>query len=333
MKRIRIGSFNTYNLVSAGATYYDKVMPEADYRKKTRWVGQQLARMNARIIGFQEVFHKAALEACLRQARNENKIYEQARIECAGEDGEEPGVALLSSFPIRRAQTIRDFPPEAILDIEGAAIPLARFHHPVLRCELALGGETLKVYVTHLKSKRPMMPEEADKSDPLERARGAARSLILRAAEAAALRALLLEDLRGDAGPTVVIGDLNDNGLAVTSRIISGDPPYKRMPKRRKIELWDVLLHHVQDIQARQSYRDIYYTYIHNGFYESLDHIMVSQEFDRAYPKHIGYVEYVALLNDHLIDKTLSNDRIPRWKSDHGQVVATLKLHQDIPEP
>lgn len=87
-----------------------------------------------------------------------------------------------------------------------------------------------------------------------------------------------------------------------------------------------MLLYNVKDIQARQSYRDTYYTYIHNGHYESLDHILVSQEFVHQNPSRLGEVEYVSVHNDHLIDETLSDQAVPRWQSDHGQVVTTIRL-------
>ncbi|MFT5618929.1 MAG: hypothetical protein ACI85I_002164, partial [Arenicella sp.] len=34
----------------------------------------------------------------------------------------------------------------------------------------------------------------------------------------------------------------------------------------------------------------------------------------------------VEAYNDHLIDETLSEDSIPVWQSDHGQLVATIEL-------
>jgi hypothetical protein len=60
------------------------------------------------------------------------------------------------------------------------------------------------------------------------------------------------------------------------------------------------------------------------GHHDSLDHILVSQEFVRQNPRRLGYVEYVKVFNDHLIDQTLSHDKIPKWQSDHGQVVITM---------
>ena len=48
----------------------------------------------------------------------------------------------------------------------------------------------------------------------------------------------------------------------------------------------------------------------------------------RANPEYRGYVEYVKVFNDHLIDETLSNEEVPVTQSDHGQVVATIRLGQ-----
>jgi hypothetical protein len=127
------------------------------------------------------------------------------------------------------------------------------------------------------------------------------------------------------------MGDFNDDGGAVTSKVMSGSPPWRRLPIEVKREIWDVLLYNVKDIQARQSYHDVYYTHLHNGHYDSLDHILVSQEFVRQNPARLGFVEYVKVFNDHLIDETLSNDRIPLWGSDHGQVVTTIQLEKGIP--
>ena len=87
-----------------------------------------------------------------------------------------------------------------------------------------------------------------------------------------------------------------------------------------------MLLYRVQDIQTRRSQRDVYYTHIHKGHFESLDQIMVSEEFVVQNPRRIGRVEYVRVFNDHLIDDTLSSEALPVWQSDHGQVVVSIEL-------
>jgi endonuclease/exonuclease/phosphatase family metal-dependent hydrolase len=279
--------------------------------------------MDADIIGFQEIFHSAALQEALRQ----NGKYENATLLIGNETGEGPVVGLVSRFTVLNHGIITQFPAQAQLDFDGIAVPIYEFSRPVLwaNVEIRPGLEVI-VFVVHLKSKNPMIRGGADPHDPMERAMGKARSLIRRAAEATALRHLLLDVLQGQDKAVIAMGDVNDDGNAVTSEIVSGSPPWRKLPFEKKLMIWDVLLYNVKDIQARQSYQDVYYTHIHNGHYENLDHIFVSQEFVRQNNRHLGYVEYVSVFNDHLIDKTLSDERIPLSQSDHGQVVVTIRL-------
>lgn len=321
----KVGSFNLYNLPLAGERYYNHIYPQDQYDKKVEWIVGQLGRMDADIVGFQEVFHTAALEQVLAKSGK----YENASVRVAGGTGEGPSVGLVSRFPAVDIDVIPDFPEAAHLEIDGTKIPIYSFSRPVLKAKLQVRPDLrVMVFVVHLKSKRPKISEGADPHDPRERALGHARSLMLRAAETTALRHILLNTLQGSDYPVIVMGDFNDDGGAVTSKIVSGSPPWRNLRLEQKQRIWDVVLYNVKDIQARQSYRDVYYTHVHNGHYESLDHILVSQEFVRQNPNRRGRVEYVKVFNDHLIDQTLSDDTIPRWQSDHGQVVTTIGLRE-----
>ncbi len=323
----KVGTFNLCNLVLPNTLFYDRERYSTeDYAKKKLWIAGQLDRMQADIVGFQEVFHEEALREVLKQST----FCREFQVVTANPTGEHPVVALASRFPILESKVIREFPAQSHLDIQGAAIPLTHFSRPVLSVRLRL-TETVDctVFVVHLKSKRAIFAEGVDRQDPIEKAKGEARSLMLRAGEAIALRVLLMEVLQDRNYPVIVLGDMNDGGAAVTSQIISGEVPQRRLEPDRKRKLWDILLYHVRDIQARQSYGDFYYTHIHNGHYQSLDHIMVSQEFVTQNPDRVGRVAYVAVLNDHLIDETLSHEAAPNWQSDHGQVVASIEIERE----
>jgi predicted extracellular nuclease len=323
-KTFKVATFNLFNLILPNVSYYEhrRYSPEA-FAKKKRWIAHQLTSMNADIVGFQEVFQVEALQ----QALDESGLYRQAKLLAPIRTGESPVVALVSRFPVLNCRIIEVFPANAQLDVEGVVIPCDRFSRAVLAVDVALTEQVnCTVFVVHLKSKRPIFPDNVDRNDPLEKAKGQVRALIQRAAEATALRAILMEFLQGKKHPVILMGDVNDGGLAVTSQIISGEPPFHKMQFEQKTELWDLLLYHVKDIQARRSYGDYYYTHIHNGHYESLDHIMVSQEFVSENPDRIGRVRYVSVLNDHLMDQTLSQDGVELWQSDHGQVVAAIEL-------
>jgi endonuclease/exonuclease/phosphatase family metal-dependent hydrolase len=334
-RTFRVGTFNLYNLALPNVFFNDRSQytPE-EYSLKKTWVASQLLRMRADLIGFQEVFHQRALREALA-ASEMHKTYQVLVADPTGSSLIEtttpkiPFVALATRFPIVKHQVIEAFPAEALLDVQGVTVPLTKFSRPVLYAQLKLRHDIeCSVFVVHLKSKRPILPNDVDRNDPVEKAKGQARSLILRAAEATALRMILMETLQGRDHPVIVMGDVNDGGLAVTSQIISGEPPWRQLPPDRKKALWDVLLYHVRDIQARMSYRDYYYTHIHNGHYEGLDHIMVSQEFAAQNPERIGRVCYVSLFNDHLIDSTLSRESVASWQSDHGQVVAAIEFRE-----
>lgn len=326
-KTFRVGNFNLCNLALPNWVFYRReYYSQEDYAKKIAWIAQQLDRMQADVIGFQEVFHPEALQAALAQSSHCRDFY----LIAVSPQDDTPTVAIASRFPILRHEYIANFPIESQLEVRGAKMPLTHFSRPVLSVRLQLSPSIeCAIYVAHLKSKRPIIPQAADRHDPVEIAKGQARSLMLRAAEAIALRVLMMEVLQDRDYPVILLGDLNDGGPAVTSRIISGDPPHRRLEQAAKRDVWDVLLYHAKDIQARQSFDDYLYTHLHGGHYECLDHIMVSQEFVAQNPDRIGRVGYVSVLNDHLLDETLSDETIPKWQSDHGQIVASIELERD----
>lgn len=322
---LKVGTFNLLNLALPGEPYYNRKYRHDEFTRKVEWLSGQLNRMDADIVGFQEVFHKPALEQVLQASGQ----YENAEIVMGDRNGEGPAVALVSRFNVLEYTIVSEFPPAARLEFKGTELPITEFSRPVLKTRLEIRPDlVVTVFVVHLKSKRPKVADNVDPHDPRERALGHARSLMIRAAETTALRHLLLDVLQGRDDPVIVMGDFNDGGDAVTSQIMAGSPPWRKLPNHVKQEIWDVLLYNVKDIQARQSYHDVYYTHLHNGHYGSLDHILVSQEFVRQNPRRLGYVEYVKVFNDHLIDETLSDDRVPLWESDHGQVVTTIQLER-----
>jgi predicted extracellular nuclease len=321
----RVGTFNVYNLALPELPFHRYLTYTLEeYQKKKRWISLQLERMEADVVGFQEVIHKQALQEIVAEVEG----YKKAQIIVAETKDQKPTVAFLSKFPILSTEIFTHFPPNAQFNVQGVDIPFTKFSKPVLCVKVALSKNLqCTFFVVHLKSKAPIWPKGCDPNDPEERAKGIARALILRTAEATALRMILLQTLQKKTDPVIVMGDVNDGGLAVTSQIITGDPPRQHFGFEQKQQFWDVLLYSVKDIQERQSHEHHYYSYIHHGHYESLDHILVSQEWIAQNPQRIGKVIYVSVLNDHLIDDTLSDEKVKKWHSDHGQVVATFRLN------
>ena len=325
---IKCGTFNLMNLMLPNVEMYGSMkLSQYDFDRKAEWINFMLNQMNADVIGFQECFHLEAIERIISQ----NKNYQHAEVVMPGENGEQPRVALLSRYPIQDVQLIEFFPKKSLITFqqrgELLTLPFKTFTRPVLKVKVLIPNYgIITFFVVHLKSKRPIFYQGESDTNPIDLARAQVRSLMLRAAESSAVRTILCDYLQGRDNPVVVFGDVNDTGNSVTTRIISGEVPQHKLPDDVKRNVWDVLLYHVKDIQARRSYQDFYYTHIHNGMYESLDHIMVSQELVTENPRYTGRVAQVKVFNDHLIDQTFSTDKPDKYKSDHGIVVCSLEL-------
>jgi endonuclease/exonuclease/phosphatase family metal-dependent hydrolase len=164
----------------------------------------------------------------------------------------------------------------------------------------------------HLKSRRPDYRNGDTGDDPQLYALACLRSLVRRGTEAAALRVLLTAMARTRRHPRVVLGDFNDVVDSVTTGIVLGvgTPLADR--------LYDAC-----QLQRRQDHlRHVGFSSVHEGRYTTIDHILVSEEFNAALPNAIGEVVDVIYLNDHL------ELALPE-ASDHGQVVARIRLFDE----
>ena len=350
-KIFKIASFNCFNLLRPSVVYYNKpAYSENEFGRKLEWCAGLLERTQADLVSFQEVFHEEALQALVDRVPHlegaEVVALGASRDENERPDDNDPGqlraimpkVGLAMTLEVLDKQEIRDFPTGAELrfpSIDPATgvetlveLPLRTFQRPILKARVKLSNDVpATVFVAHLKSKRPSTLEDHGESGevPLHRALGAVRSLVIRAAEAAALRALVLDVVddpddtdapRGE--PVIVIGDLNDSDAAVSTKVVSGERPWIFPPFQETKRIWDTLLYNVHDLQAEQSLSSHAYSHIHDGHYEMLDHIMLSQEFNRLFRGHVGAFRNARIYNDHLVDGAQSDERSGRTRRAGG---------------
>jgi hypothetical protein len=240
-----------------------------------------------------------------------------------------PRVGLISRFPIKSVSSTIAFPPSVDLTvplrvdggvIRQVPIGVQEFQRPVLRAVVDVDGTDLTVYVTHLKSKGPLIREGEDGDDPFAASLGQARATIVRAAEAAALRHLILADLKESRKPVIVLGDLNDTPDAASTQTVRGPTPHKDMDRDEKHALWDVILYSTFRIAFERSPQ--IHTHIHDGERDILDHILVSEEFYGRNRARIADVLRHDVINDHLRDDP--DDRQPPGASDHGIPIAEI---------
>jgi endonuclease/exonuclease/phosphatase family metal-dependent hydrolase len=336
--RFRVASFNVENLIAPDIRYYDRLKDTREqYEAKANWIASVLNRAKADIVGIQEVWLEDALhDVAKRSFAFANGVHIAApgatRAEnVTGHVAKRPRLGLISRYPIREVTSVQAFPSSVNLTIplrvDGGAIkpvPIAipQFQRAILRAIVDVKGMAVTVYVAHLKSKGPLIAEGEDGDEPFSASLGQARATFVRAAEAVALRHLILADLKDTKKPVIVLGDLNDTPDAASTQIVRGPTPHKDMDRDEKLALWDVVLYSSFRIAMERSPQ--IHTHIHDGERDILDHILVSEEFYVRNRNRIGEVIRHDVINDHLRD----DDDSPRppGSSDHGVPIAEIRL-------
>ncbi|WP_025917647.1 endonuclease/exonuclease/phosphatase family protein [Herminiimonas sp. CN] len=317
-QEIRFATFNVCNLALPGAVCYDNLAPlsSAGFEAKTDWIAQQIDRLDADVIGFQEIFSQAALQHALAKSKRYAHA-QQVGFDPVIRGGQlTPSVALVSRLPLAGAvKTYSELPRQLSVALPGAGAISNRFTRPVLHAQVALSSELIvNVFVVHLKSQRPDYWNGEDENDPYQLGLGSLRSLIRRGTEALGLRYLLTDLLHGNRVPLVVMGDFNDVAGAITSRIVMGDG------RHGKNGFDDRLFDSYRIQSGSDPLCNVGFSTLHQGQFETIDHILVSEEFNPASRFAVGEVLEVIYLNDHL------QLRQPE-ASDHGQVLMRVKLY------
>ena len=174
---------------------------------------------------------------------------------------------------------------------------------------------------------------------------GSLRAAVRRMAEAWVLRREILSELKAG-HPVMVLGDFNDGEDAVSSEIISGEVPFKnyawmlrhdakdrsdRYSKEENLQITEdverVRLHSAEKLFVRKSLRDMVYTSAFGGNFESIDQIYMSRHFHPDFEARIGQMEYFSALNDHLTDGSHPEAPYNKLASDHGQIIAHMRLN------
>jgi predicted extracellular nuclease len=140
------------------------------------------------------------------------------------------------------------------------------------------------------------------------------RSMVRRGAEALGLRYLLTDFAGGRRLPMMVMGDFNDVADAVPTQMVLGGGRGPNGHDERMFECYRLQ-------SRRDPLRDVGYTHVHDGNFETIDHVLVSEEFHPASPHALGEVLDVAYLNDHVIFRAPDT-------SDHGAVLVRVRLFQ-----
>ena len=328
-KDISFSSFNLLNLQLPGdAIYGDTDGWDGDvYQRKIDYTARTFQRLNADVIGLQELWAGGALNDAMALAGLSGTHtavvppdHPGDKIVCAG--------VVRSDILVGEPEWITEFPPECVLKSGGddkqqdfIEVSLSTFSRPVLHMRVQPDSQTpiIDVFVCHFKSRRPTQIwrergwYDRDVHGPHANALGYAISTFRRTAEAAALRVLITKITKNTDAPVVVIGDMNDGKESNMLNILSEQPTYLTPLSSGG---GDNALYTAQTIQEYRSVRDVYYTHVFKGQRASLDHIMFSQEFYDNSKKRIWAFDEMTVDNDHLNYE----DHKESGTNDHGVI-------------
>lgn len=334
LRTLSIATFNLFNLNLPGLPIYTDRdgWDGTGFSRKIAWTARQLLELPADVFGFQELWHTDALAQVFDTAgiRGDYDLLtpdnaQGTHIVCAAAVRK----GLLAGSP----EWISDFPPGFVLSSQGddpqtpeIQVSITGFSRPVLHFTIRPRDDEseVHVYVCHLKSKAPTrVHREGWYRANVELYRkhaeglGSAISTVRRTAEAAALRFLLSEQMKDNDTPVIVLGDINDSQHSNTANVLTGQPRYLMGESRGG---GDTDLYTAQTLQEFRDTRDVYYTHVHQGMRESLDHILVSEAFYDHSRKRRWLFDGMLVNNDHLN----FDDHKTLGTNDHGIIRAAF---------
>jgi endonuclease/exonuclease/phosphatase family metal-dependent hydrolase len=322
-----VATANVLNLANPGRVFYanQDVYDPREFERKIDWLGGRIAALNADILAVQEVWDDAALKAAV----NRSGLRYGTVIVPGAENNETnngavntPRVGIVTRLDVDNIQSFAQFPDDMRIQVPQLG-EVAKFERAPLLASLRMKhGQRIHVLTAHLKSKRPKFLQDAqgnpteDRDDEKTTARAILRSLMIRGAEAAAMRCIVVDVLKRTREPLIVMGDFNDSPHSVTTQMIAatGEVAYDKGAR-------DTALFNAYESQGEMALKkDVAYSHIHQGSPEVLDQIFVSEEFLYSSRNSIGDVRRVDYFNDHLQE---GKDRV---RSDHGFVRAVLRV-------
>ena len=336
LRRFSVATFNLYNLQLPGKAMNRNQTPwtEAEFASKRGWTARVLRQLDADIVGFQELWHADALEQMLVES-GLDQTYDLLATPAVGTKITCAAIVrrgLLNGVP----NWISEFPDNVRLESDNdpldpqaphISVTLDRFSRPVLNFQVALRDDQppTEVFVAHLKSKLPAAlyneswyRDDVDAYKPHATALGAGISTIRRTAEAVALRMLLTGIMKGTTTPVLVLGDLNDGQHSNTINILTEQPGYLVGGSLGGV---DNGLYTAQTLQEYRDSRDVYYTHVHQDLRESLDHVLLSEQFYDNSRRRLWLFDGLVINNDHLN----YDDHKAVGSGDHGVVQVYFK--------
>ncbi|GEO83880.1 MULTISPECIES: endonuclease/exonuclease/phosphatase family protein [Alphaproteobacteria] len=341
MPDLKVATFNLYHFAEPGIFWHERkasatYTPE-QWAAKLAWISGVLAKMDADVIGFQEVVSDEALRT-LTQAAGYPYFYNAARAIFDPDDAAvyvNATVAIASRLPFTAVNDlagVAGVPEDTVID---AGFSFSRV--PVEAVVAAPGVGEIRIYVCHLKSQGAFVdPDEIDvvsewaekvKRYYALRAMAGVDQVAKRAAEAGALYRTFRRTLDVDPEAAVILlGDMNEDPESHTLGILTqgervfswGSVAGDAIPEafaylKHVFKLYDAW--HL--VPTQQNSRPVTHSSFGHG--SVLDYVILSNGLNPKNPRRHGTVSKIEVFDDHF------RDGPPRGiASDHAPVVATI---------
>ena len=316
---INIASFNLYNLQTPGGKVRGRLVERGEYDAKIEWMAWMLGELDADVIAFQELWERS----CLVDAFEAAGLSEEYELVFIKPSWRSIAVAAAVRRPwvVEKRRAIKKLPYSNLQkadlgdgEDDEVKVVIDRFSRAVLDVTVGHAEEAevprIRFFAAHFKSRLETTVRTGPKAH--RKSLGAAISTIRRTAEAAGLRWILTNAMKGTRMPVVVVGDLNDDPRSNTLSILTQQPSLAPSARGGDNALYSTL-----QMQQLSSFRDVFYTNEHNRVRDTLDHVLVSEQFFEGSPDHHWSLGDVRIWNDFIDDGRKDT-------SDHGVIRASF---------
>lgn len=334
--RLTITTFNLFNYLEPPNAYYDfeNIYSFEEWTKKQGWIKSAIEKADSDVIGFQEVFSPASLEALVNEMGYPFfSVVDKPNVE-SDYLFRDPVVAIASRYPIKETQSVT-MSPQLLEQFQKPLLREFSFNRLPVHATIELPHLGLTdCYVVHFKSQRPIEAEKTEKdalrsaaspiySDTLtqfhQQELGWWLSSVQRGMEVQVLHEYITRQRHQTERPVVLMGDFNKPLTSDEFKGLLNDSLNRNEESRnwlkyfRLRDSWD-LYHqlHQEDLLVQRAP-----THYYGASDSVLDYILLSNEFDCQNSSSLMEITDYQVQDQHLINPSFEVDQ---FSTDHGVV-------------
>ena len=328
---IKIATINLFNYVEPPFAFYDydAIYDAEKWQRKSELLENYINQHQPDVVAFQEVFSVGCLKNQMKSLGYPSfAVVDEPHIE----DGyimSEPVVCLASKHPIVDQSGLKA--NQKISNALGLSDDFQYSRTPLkVMLDLPLMGE-VAFYVVHLKSKRVVIDNQSSDLYDILNAEITGRSFteLQRLTESTQIMAQMVTERAHSQYPMILLGDFNDDLNASALRPFHMNHTIQRIQKITDFPLSHFQLFNAWDIFSNQtvigskpfSYQPAPPTHFYHQSGDTLDHILVSSEFNQDLNQDIYEISDFICEDNHLSEVDERGDLL---FTDHAIIQITI---------